>query len=109
MEQHELKDLTIELFQRCCEYGRFPRRHRHQAYLRSGERTRATSSNGANALKANHRSADQGAYWDYETIHAEQMGWPVPVWSRKSQTDACFERMTDLFIDADPNAGTKAA
>ena len=25
----------------------------------------------------------KGAYWDYETIHAEEMGWPVPVWSRK--------------------------
>ncbi len=27
----------------------------------------------------------KGAYWDYETINAEQQGWPVPVWSRKVQ------------------------
>ena len=26
----------------------------------------------------------KGAYWDYEVIHAEQMGWPVPVWTDKA-------------------------
>jgi RHH-type proline utilization regulon transcriptional repressor/proline dehydrogenase/delta 1-pyrroline-5-carboxylate dehydrogenase len=30
------------------------------------------------------------------------MGWPVPVWSRKVDTDACFERMTRQFVDAIP-------
>ena len=25
----------------------------------------------------------KGAYWDYEVVHAEQMGWPVPVWTDK--------------------------
>jgi RHH-type proline utilization regulon transcriptional repressor/proline dehydrogenase/delta 1-pyrroline-5-carboxylate dehydrogenase len=30
------------------------------------------------------------------------MGWPVPVWSRKVDTDACFERMTALFIESTP-------
>ena len=32
------------------------------------------------------------------------MGWPVPVWATKRQTDACFERMTRLFIDSTPTA-----
>ena len=44
----------------------------------------------------------KGAYWDYETIHAEEMGWSVPVWSRKIDTDACFERMAALFIESTP-------
>src|SRR5690606_7358539 len=35
-------------------------------------------------------------------IHAEQMGWPTPVWPAKRQTDACFERMAAAFIDATP-------
>jgi RHH-type proline utilization regulon transcriptional repressor/proline dehydrogenase/delta 1-pyrroline-5-carboxylate dehydrogenase len=44
----------------------------------------------------------KGAYWDYETIHAEQQGWPVPVWSRKCDTDACFERVAQYFIENTP-------
>ena len=34
----------------------------------------------------------KGAYWDYETIVAEQRGWPCPVFRRKWQSDASFER-----------------
>ena len=44
----------------------------------------------------------KGAYWDYQTIHAEQMGWPSPVWAEKWQTDACFEEMTRIYLDATP-------
>ena len=41
----------------------------------------------------------KGAYWDYETILAAQRHLPVPVWSRKADTDACFERCTELLLD----------
>jgi len=34
----------------------------------------------------------KGAYWDYETVHARADGWPIPVYQRKWQSDACFER-----------------
>ncbi len=34
----------------------------------------------------------KGAYWDYETVHAISGGWPVPVWRKKFETDANFER-----------------
>jgi RHH-type proline utilization regulon transcriptional repressor/proline dehydrogenase/delta 1-pyrroline-5-carboxylate dehydrogenase len=34
----------------------------------------------------------KGAYWDYEVTHARQMGWPVPVYLQKWQSDASFER-----------------
>jgi RHH-type proline utilization regulon transcriptional repressor/proline dehydrogenase/delta 1-pyrroline-5-carboxylate dehydrogenase len=44
----------------------------------------------------------KGAYWDAETIKAELHGWPVPVWAEKWQTDACFERMTEVFLDSTP-------
>ena len=46
----------------------------------------------------------KGAYWDYQVIHAEQMGWPCPVWPTKRQTDACFEKMTDIYLDACPRS-----
>ncbi len=44
----------------------------------------------------------RGAYWDYETVVAEQHGWPVPVWTRKWQTDACYERCLDLLLQHHP-------
>lgn len=34
----------------------------------------------------------RGAYWDMETVVALQQGWPVPVWTNKDDTDACYER-----------------
>src|SRR5574340_173722 len=30
----------------------------------------------------------KGAYWDYETVIAQQKRWPVPVFARKAETDA---------------------
>jgi RHH-type proline utilization regulon transcriptional repressor/proline dehydrogenase/delta 1-pyrroline-5-carboxylate dehydrogenase len=33
----------------------------------------------------------KGAYWDYETAHARALGWPVPVFEQKWQSDAMFE------------------
>ncbi len=51
----------------------------------------------------------KGAYWDYEVIHAEQMGWPVPVWTDKRQTDACFEQMAERLVAATPRRPARAA
>ncbi len=103
MEQFEYKDLTLNLFMKCCDEINFPASIAMQAYLRSGDEdakkiiewsTRTGRSVTVRLVK--------GAYWDYETIHAEEMGWPVPVWSRKIDTDACFERMAALFIESTP-------
>ena len=46
----------------------------------------------------------KGAYWDFETIHAEEQGWPCPVWNTKPETDACFERMTEIFLGSTPRS-----
>lgn len=40
----------------------------------------------------------KGAYWDYETVHAQQVGWPVPVFQRKWQSDANFEHCTRFLL-----------
>ena len=40
----------------------------------------------------------KGAYWDYETVIAAQHGWPVPVFTRKSESDASFERSTRVLL-----------
>ena len=103
MEQFELKDLTLELFMRCCEEVDFTAGIAMQAYLRSGD------DDARRIIEWSKRTGRQvtvrlvkGAYWDYETIHAEEMGWPVPVWSRKCDSDACFERMAAAFIHSTP-------
>ena len=114
MEQAALKDLTIELFQRCCEAVDFRAGLAMQAYLRSGEddarRVCAWAKRSGRTVSVR---LVKGAYWDYETIHAEMMGWPCPVWGTKPETDACFERMTEIFLDAAPKkpgeAGVKLA
>ncbi|HXH58627.1 proline dehydrogenase family protein, partial [Iamia sp.] len=41
----------------------------------------------------------KGAYWDTETIQAQSAGWPLPVFERKEETDASYERCTRLLHD----------
>lgn len=103
MEQYALKDLTLELFMRCCEEVEFDAGLAMQAYLRSGDQDadRIIEWSRRTGREVSVRLV-KGAYWDYETIHAEQQGWPVPVWSRKIDTDACFERMSAKFIEHTP-------
>jgi len=103
MEHHAFKDLTLTLFERCCERWDFPAGLAMQAYLRSGDADarRMIKWSQATGRQVTIRLV-KGAYWDQETIEAEMEGWPIPVWSRKADTDACFERMTDAFIKATP-------
>ena len=103
MEHHAFKDLTLDLFMRCCERVPFAAGLAMQAYLRSGE------TDAQRIIDWSKRTGRvvtvrlvKGAYWDSETIHAEQFGWPVPVWGAKRDTDACFERMAQRFISSTP-------
>ena len=105
MEHEALKDLTLELFMRCCEEYDFTAGLAMQAYLRSGD------DDARRIIEWSKRTGKQvtvrlvkGAYWDEETIRAEMEGWPIPVWSRKSDTDACFERMADQFLRQVPRS-----
>lgn len=51
----------------------------------------------------------RGAYWDYETVIARQNGWPIPVWSKKEETDASYEHCLRLLLAAYPAVRTAAA
>lgn len=104
MEHHAFKDLTLDLLMQCCERVPFEAGLAMQAYLRSGE------SDAQRIIDWSKRTGRvvtvrlvKGAYWDSETIHAEQSGWPVPVWGAKRDTDACFERMAQRFIASTPH------
>jgi len=103
MEQAALKDLTIALFQRCCEALDFPAGLALQAYLRSAadDAERLIGWAARTGRQVTVRLI-KGAYWDYEVIHAERMGWPVPVWTEKRATDECFERLAGRFVAAMP-------
>ncbi len=105
MEHEAFKDLTIELFQRCVEKVDFAAGLAMQAYLKSGvEDARRMVAWARAKRKVVSVRLVKGAYWDAETIKAEMHGWPVPVWAAKWQTDACFERMTEVFLDACPKS-----
>jgi RHH-type proline utilization regulon transcriptional repressor/proline dehydrogenase/delta 1-pyrroline-5-carboxylate dehydrogenase len=104
MEDRRLRDLTLKIFMEVAAESEF-RRDRHlgivlQAYLRDAE---------ADARRlidwARQRGTPvtvrlvKGAYWDFETAHAELDHWPVPVFETKPETDASFERLTRLFVE----------
>ncbi|HZV33918.1 MAG TPA: L-glutamate gamma-semialdehyde dehydrogenase, partial [Verrucomicrobiae bacterium] len=43
----------------------------------------------------------KGAYWDYETVLAQQREWPIPVFQRKAETDANYERLAQRMLEND--------
>ncbi len=45
----------------------------------------------------------KGAYWDFEVIRALDNDWPIPVWTRKAESDAHYERCTEILVDNYPN------
>jgi RHH-type proline utilization regulon transcriptional repressor/proline dehydrogenase/delta 1-pyrroline-5-carboxylate dehydrogenase len=103
MEQFAFKDLTLHIFRTVLEEPEF----RDwpdvgiaiQAYLRDTDRDLEQL-----AAWARQRGTPvwvrlvKGAYWDYETILSAQQGWPCPVWSRKWETDAAYERLTGFLL-----------
>src|SRR3989442_11065867 len=105
MEDRRLRDLTLRIFMELADEAEC--RHERnlgivlQAYLEESEMD-------ARRLVAWARRRGtpvtvrlvKGAYWDYETAHAMLESWPVPVWERKPETDAAFEKLTRLFLDA---------
>ncbi len=40
----------------------------------------------------------KGAYWDYETVHAQAEGWPIPVYQQKWQSDANYEQQIRFIM-----------
>jgi len=102
MESYKLKDLTLALFKSIFEEPEFAQKPAIgiaiQAYLRDCERDLRDLVAWA---RKNNRPISvrlvKGAYWDYETIVAQQRDWPVPVWARKPESDANYEKLT-LFL-----------
>jgi RHH-type proline utilization regulon transcriptional repressor/proline dehydrogenase/delta 1-pyrroline-5-carboxylate dehydrogenase len=105
MEQYSFKDTTLKIFREVLtepEFRDWPDVGiAIQAYLRDTE----TDLQRLLDWAKNDRKTPvwvrlvKGAYWDYETVLAAQHGWPVPVWTEKWQSDACFERLTVFLLE----------
>jgi RHH-type proline utilization regulon transcriptional repressor/proline dehydrogenase/delta 1-pyrroline-5-carboxylate dehydrogenase len=114
MEQYALKELTLICFKRLlmepelCDWPDVG--IAVQAYLRETETDLRDLIEwaGKRGTPVMVRLV-RGAYWDYETVIAEQNGWPIPVWTRKWQTDACYERCLRLLLEHHPQVETAVA
>ncbi len=107
MEHYGVKDLTLEVFKELIfetEFKTYP----HfgcviQAYLRDSLMDCRKS-----IVWAKERGAPftvrlvKGAYWDSETIEAEQKGWPIPVYLNKAESDANYEDCSLELLTAFP-------
>jgi RHH-type transcriptional regulator, proline utilization regulon repressor / proline dehydrogenase / delta 1-pyrroline-5-carboxylate dehydrogenase len=102
MEQYAFKDLTLRIFREMLEEDEFRAWPdvgiAIQSYLRDCERDLVELADWA-ARRGTPVWVRliKGAYWDYETVIAAQEHWPTPVFTRKWETDANYERMT-LFL-----------
>lgn len=105
MEQYELKDFTVEVFKELLmepEFAKYP----HwgcviQAYLRdSAKDVRGLIEFAKKRGVPFTIRLVKGAYWDFETVFAQQTGWPVPVYTVKKESDANYELCATLLLEA---------
>jgi RHH-type proline utilization regulon transcriptional repressor/proline dehydrogenase/delta 1-pyrroline-5-carboxylate dehydrogenase len=105
MEHHEVKDLTLDIFERLAGEDEFAGWRDIGVVLQSYLRDSPADLERLIEL-GRRRGAPfcvrlvKGAYWDYENIVAAQRGWPVPVFIGKCRTDANFERLTERLLEA---------
>ncbi len=104
MEQYAYKDLTLHIFKDILMEDEF-RDFADvgiviQAYLQDAE---------SDLLKLRQWVEERGtpitvrlvkgAYWDYETVNAEQKGWAAPVFKEKWQSDENFEKLSRFLLE----------
>ncbi len=105
MENYALKNLTLSLFESILDEPEFAQFQDAgiviQAYLRDSsadlERLLAWARERSRRITVR---LVKGAYWDYETVNARQRGWPIPVYLRKPEADANYERLSRRMLEA---------
>lgn len=108
MEHYAIKDTTLKIFHEIIMEPEFKDWEDIgivlQAYLRDTERdTRELIELVKERGTPITVRLVKGAYWDFETVIARQRRWPIPVWTEKWETDACFERCADMLLEAYPH------
>ncbi|HEY1079395.1 MAG TPA: proline dehydrogenase family protein, partial [Bdellovibrio sp.] len=104
MEQYSVKHLTLEVFTELINEPEFKNYKFFgiviQAYLRdSFEDVKALTDFAQKRGTPFWVRLVKGAYWDYETIEAEQRGWPVPVYTNKAESDANYEVCAKYLLE----------
>ncbi|PSM48764.1 L-glutamate gamma-semialdehyde dehydrogenase [Chroococcidiopsis sp. CCALA 051] len=104
MEQYAYKDLIFSILKQVLQEEEFRSRTdvgvTVQAYLRDSERD--TQDLIAWVKQRGYPLTVRlvkGAYWDQETIKAEQKHWQQPVFNDKAATDLNFEKITQLLLE----------
>lgn len=107
MEHYGVKHLTLEIFKELLMEPEL-RNYKHfgcviQAYLRD---SKADIQDMINFAKQRGTPFTirlvKGAYWDSETIEAEQKRWAIPVYTIKKESDANYEECADLLLSHFP-------
>jgi len=103
LEQFRYRDLTFEVFTSLLDEEEFRAYDDAgavvQAYLRDADQDVARLLAWAKDRDRRfHLRLVKGAYWDYETVIAAQEGWPVPVFTRKPDTDAMYEKLAETML-----------
>jgi RHH-type transcriptional regulator, proline utilization regulon repressor / proline dehydrogenase / delta 1-pyrroline-5-carboxylate dehydrogenase len=96
MEHYGIKHLTVEVFKELINESEL-RNYRFfgcvvQAYLRDSFQDIKDLTNFARERGTPFTiRLVKGAYWDSETIEAQQRDWPIPVYTVKAESDANYE------------------
>jgi RHH-type proline utilization regulon transcriptional repressor/proline dehydrogenase/delta 1-pyrroline-5-carboxylate dehydrogenase len=103
MESYQCKDLTLHIFREVLREDEFRDMTDVgiviQAYLKDAEADLLTLRDWAcERGRPVWVRLVKGAYWDYETVHSAALGWPVPVFEQKWQSDANFEQLARFLI-----------
>ncbi len=104
MEQYSVKHLTLEVFTELINEDEFKNYKFFgvviQAYLRdSFEDVKSLTDFAQKRGTPFWIRLVKGAYWDYETIEAEQRGWPIPVYTNKAESDANYEVCAKYLLE----------
>ena len=105
MEQNAFRELTLEIFRQVLVEDEFHAQPTAaiavQAYLRDSAQDVRELIHWA---RAHQRRIGvrlvKGAYWDSEIAWAKQRGWPLPVFLNKPETDANYEQLSRLLLEA---------
>ena len=103
MEHADAKDLTLRLVRELLTEADLADAHAGvviQAYLKDSRHDLAEviEWSATRAVPVTVRLV-KGAYWDTEYVRAKAEGWPTPVYERKVETDANYERCVRMLHD----------
>lgn len=104
MEHYGVKHLTVEVFKELISEPQF-KNHRFfgcvvQAYLRDSFQDIKDLVEFAKQRGTPFTiRLVKGAYWDSETIEAQQKDWPIPVYTVKAESDANYESAAAYLLE----------